>query len=72
MFFGGKTRMESKKDYFLTNSAIDTISESVSEFLTTLHTESKNLLRIRFLVEELLLCWQEHFSDEAKCHVKIG
>ena len=64
--------MEKKNDYFLTNESIDEISENVSEFLTTLNTENKNLLRIRLMVEELLLCWQEHFSPEAKCQLKIG
>ena len=64
--------MESKTEYLLTNEAVDEISEKTSEFLGTLNTESKNLLRIRLLVEEILLDWQEHFSEQAKCQVRIG
>ena len=64
--------MESRMDYYLTNESVDEISKTVSEFLTTLNTEKKNLLRIRLMVEEILLCWQGRFSDEAKCQVKIG
>ena len=63
--------MESKS-YLLTNASIDEISESVSAFLKTINTESKNLLRIRLTIEELLLYWQEHLSEETKCQVKIG
>lgn len=64
--------MEPKQEYVLTNESVDEISERVSEFLTTLNMESKNLLLIRLTIEELLLCWQEHFSPQTKCQVKIG
>ena len=64
--------MKSANDYVLTNGSIDEISENVSKFLKTLHTENKNIQRIRLMVEELLLCWQEHFSEETTCRVKIG
>jgi len=65
-------RMEYKAEYLLTNEAVDEISEKISEFLGTINTESKNILRIRLLVEELLLDWQNHFSEQAKCQVRIG
>ena len=34
--------------------------------------EPKNRLRIRFMVEEILLDWQEHFSDRANCQIRMG
>lgn len=58
--------------YPLTNASIDEISEQVVLFLTDLKTEPKNLLRIRLSVEELLLDWQDRFSSEALCRVKLG
>lgn len=64
--------MISTLDYSLTNGSIDEISETVRDFLKTLNTENKNIQRIRLVVEDLLLCWQEHFSTETKCQVKIG
>ena len=64
--------MDSKRDYFLTNEAVDEISENVHKFLKTLNTEEKNLLLIRLMVEEILLCWQDHFSVQTACQVTIG
>ena len=42
----------------LTNEAIDDISAHAADFLTELKTEQKNLLRIRLVLEEVLLEWQ--------------
>lgn len=64
--------MEFNKEFTLSNSAVDEISEQVEIFLRELNTESKNLLRIRLMVEDILLDWQEYFSEEAVCRVKIG
>ena len=64
--------MESRTEYLLTNEAVDEISEAISAFLVTLNTEPKNRLRIRLLVEELLLDWKEHFSEQATCQLRIG
>ena len=64
--------MEPARDYFLTNESVDEISETVSEFLKTLNTEPKNLLRIRLAIEEILLCWQERFSEQVICKIKMG
>lgn len=64
--------MKSANDYVLTNGSIDEISESISNFLKTLHTENKNIQRIRLIAEEILLCRQEHFSEQTPCKVKIG
>ena len=64
--------MENNTEYLLTNESIDIISEQVSEFLSELNMEAKNRLRIRFLVEEILLDWQTHFSEQANCYLRIG
>lgn len=62
----------SAAQYPLTNASVDEISEKVTLFLTELKTEQKNLLRLRLIIEEVLLDWQEHFSAQAVCHVKTG
>ena len=64
--------MEFKQEYLLNGESIDSISDHVNTFLEELKTERKNQLRIRLLVEDLLLDWQEKFSEEAKCLVKMG
>ena len=64
--------METKTAYSLSNESIDEIAEKTNDFLGTLNTESKNRLRIRLLVEEILLDWQQHFSEETVCQVRIG
>lgn len=64
--------MEFNKTYQLTNESVDEISEQIACFLEEQKTESKNLLRMRFLAEELLLDWQEHFSSDAVCQLKMG
>lgn len=64
--------MDSQKEYGLTNNSIDEIAESVTAFLTELKTERKNLLRLRLLIEEILLDWQTHFFDQAEISVKMG
>ena len=52
--------MDSRREYLLTNESVDEISEQISTFLSELNMETKNRLRIRFLVEEILLGWQAH------------
>ena len=64
--------MELQKDYVLTNESVDEISEKVTEFLTELKTERRNLLQIRLVLEDLLLDWQDHFSAETSITVKMG
>ena len=64
--------MELKQEYLLTGESIDSISDNVNTFLEELKTERKNQLRIRLLVEDLLLDWREKFSEDAKCLVKMG
>lgn len=64
--------MEFNQTYSLSNESIDQISEQTVAFLQSLNMDSKNILSLRLLVEELLLEWQEHFSPVAPCFVKGG
>lgn len=64
--------MEINKKYILDNKTIDEISEETERFLNDIKMEGKNLLRIRLLVEDLLLEWQEKFGREAECQIKMG
>lgn len=64
--------MEFNKTYQLTNESVDEISEHIAQFLSENKTEPKNILRFRLLSEEFLLDWQEHFSSEAVCQLKMG
>ena len=64
--------MEINKKYILDNKTIDEISEETEKFLNDIKMEGKNLLRIRLLVEDLLLEWQEKFGREAECQIKMG
>ena len=64
--------MEINKNYQLNNLAIDEISNEAEKYLTSIKMEKKNLLRIRLIIEEMLLDWQSFFSEEAVCQVKMG
>lgn len=64
--------MELNKSYSLENTSIDEVSEQTVLFLQELNMEHKNRLRIRLLVEEILLDWQEHFGAETDCRLTIG
>lgn len=50
--------------YPLTNEGIDLISASIEEYLTGLSMDRKDVLRIRLMMEELLLQYQEHLGTE--------
>ena len=64
--------MENRTEYLLTNESVDIISELVSVFLKDLNMEAKNCQRIRIFVEEILLDWQAHFSDQTTCKIRMG
>ena len=53
--------MEINKNYQLNNLAIDEISNEAEKYLTSIKMEKKNLLRIRLIIEEMLLDWQSFF-----------
>lgn len=58
--------MEIKKkiQYRLTSEDIDLISDSISEYLTGISLNRKDVLRIRLIMEEILLQYQEFFGTD--------
>ena len=58
--------------YQMNNQSIDEIAAETEKFLQEIKMEKRNILRIRLAVEDLLLEWQEHFSAQAVCKVKMG
>ena len=58
--------------YQINNHSIDEIAAETEKFLQEIKMEKRNILRIRLTVEDLLLEWQERFSDQAVCKVKMG
>lgn len=64
--------MELQNNYLLSNVSVDEISEKTTEFLEELKTEHKNSLQLRLILEDLLLDWQDHFSNQAVVNVKMG
>lgn len=58
--------MEIKKNlqYRLTSEDIDLISGSISEYLTGISLNRKDVLRIRLIMEEILLQYQEFFGTD--------
>ena len=58
--------------YALTAQAIDQISAQIGVFLTSLHMERANILRIRLSMEEALLRWQDRFGDEVSVSFFAG
>ena len=56
--------------YVLSNENIDIIADHIREYLKELETERSNIIRIRLLMEEALLRWQDRFGDQ--CSVKLS
>ena len=58
--------MEIKKNiqYRLTSEGIDLISGSISEYLTGISLNRKDVLRVRLIMEEILLQYQEFFGTD--------
>ena len=56
--------------YTLNNENIDIIADHIREYLKGLELERSNIIRIRLMMEEALLRWQEHFGDQ--CSVKLS
>lgn len=61
-----------QRRYFLSAQSIDEIADSVQQCLLALKYESKNALRIRLSIEEILLIWRERFGEEASCTLTTG
>ena len=58
------------EQFNFSNSNIDTVSESVGEFLARAGVERREALRIRLTLEEALLEYQARLGEEAKCRIK--
>ena len=56
--------------YTLNNENIDIIADHIREYLKELEVERSNIIRIRLMMEEALLRWQDHFGDQ--CSVKLS
>lgn len=56
----------------LTNENINTACESVGEFLTKRKIDKKELLRIKFSIEEVLLAYQKVFGPESAFTLDMG
>ena len=60
------------EQFNFSNSNIDTVSESVGEFLARAGVERREALRIRLTLEEALLEYQARLGEEAKCRIKCS
>lgn len=58
--------------YDLSASAIDEMAEKIDMYLTALKMESKNRLRIRLSMEEILLRMRDEFGDNNTCVLQMG
>ena len=60
-----------QETYQLTNENIDRIAERIAEYLAELDMERSNIVRIRLMMEEALLRWQDHFGPESDVRVSL-
>jgi len=51
------------EDYTLSPVEIDRISEKISEWLKQNNESSKNIIRMRLIMEEILLSLKNHFGE---------
>ena len=63
---------KTNREYLLGYSAVDEISDVVQDFLKKLNMESRNILRIRLSLEQILLDMREHFGDGTPCRLQMG
>ncbi len=59
------------ENYTLSPLGIDQISEKISEWLKENNESSKNIVRMRLTIEEMLLSMKEHFGEECECSLYI-
>lgn len=59
------------EEYSLSPFEIDQISERISEWLKQNNESSKNIIRMRLIMEEVLLSLKKHFGEEQKCTLSI-
>lgn len=58
--------------YDLSASAIDEMAEKIDEYLVALKIESKNRVRIRLSMEEILLRMRDEFGEDITCKLQMG
>lgn len=59
------------EDYTLSPVEIDRISEKISEWLKQNNESLKNTIRMRLIMEEILLSLKNHFGEEQRCTLHI-
>lgn len=64
--------MKEIHEYPLNPENIDKISIEVADFLEQLQTESKDKIRIRLSIEEILLQWLEVLGENVDCSLSYG
>ena len=64
--------IKNRQELSLTNSNIDSISESLAEWMKSGKEKSKLILRARLTLEELLISTQKHFGEEHTVTVHYG
>ncbi len=71
-----KSQLKSEKSirllYGLTAESIDEVSSVIGEFLDLMKTERSNALRIRLLIEDALLVWNDYFGEETEITLEMG
>ena len=55
---------------FLTNTDIDRISEQVTDFLTKDGSDTRNIMRTRLMIEEVLINYQMEFGEDTALTLK--
>lgn len=60
------------ESFNLDASSIDRISEQIYQEMTRLKIESKEIVRLRFSVEEGLLTWMEQLGEGTACSIRYG
>ena len=67
---------QTERKFALGAEQIDLVSEQVSDFLCELKLESKEIMRIRLNVENILIAWQERFGTKSivqmSCYIRLG
>ena len=61
-----------KQTYHLNSADIDTCSEDLSQLLETYGLERQNRIRIRFMIEELLLRFRDRFDESTEYQLVVS
>lgn len=61
-----------KETYTLSGKNIDSISKSIQELLKALKLEKRNMIRVLFSMEEILLRWRDELGEETEVDFSIA